>query len=94
MDLMVHPSRNMKDIGAEDDLNSADCFYDVSVKNIAAFCPCLKSLPEVKVKRFIVISLTKKCSKKPSRNFVLWLTLMTSILTTCSKLRKEKIQNV
>lgn len=27
-----------------------DCFCGVLVKNVAAFCPCLKSLPEAKVK--------------------------------------------
>jgi hypothetical protein len=33
--------------------------------------PCLKSLPKAKVKRFILIALTKEDSKKPSRDFVL-----------------------
>jgi hypothetical protein len=37
---MSHPSRNMKDIGAEGDLNSEDHSYDVLVKNVVAFCPC------------------------------------------------------
>ena len=65
------------------------------MKNVAAFCICLKSLPEAKVKRFILIALTKEVSKKPSIDFVLWFTLMKSILMKCSKLRKEKkIQNV
>ena len=56
-----------------------DCSCDILVKNVAAFCPCLKSLPEAKVKRFILIALTKEVSKKPSRDFVLWLSLMKSI---------------
>ena len=30
-----------------------DCFCGILVKNVAAFCPCLKSLPEAKVKRLI-----------------------------------------
>jgi hypothetical protein len=32
---MVHPTRNMEDIGIEDDLNTGD--HDVLVKNVAAF---------------------------------------------------------
>ena len=43
----------------------------VFVKNVAVFCLCLKSLPEAKVKGFILIALTKEVSKKPSRDFVL-----------------------
>jgi hypothetical protein len=38
-----------------------DCSCDISVLNVAAFCPCLKSLPEVKVKR--LIALRKEISK-------------------------------
>ena len=45
-----------------------DCFCGILVKNVAAFCPCLKSLPEAKVKRFILIALTKEVSKKPNRD--------------------------
>ena len=67
-----------------------DCFCGILVKNVADFCSCLKSLPEAKVKRFILIALTKEVSKKPSRDFVLWLSLMKSILNKYSKLRKEK----
>ena len=44
-----------------------DCFCGILMKNVAAFCPCLKSLPESKVKRFILISLTKEDWKKSSR---------------------------
>jgi hypothetical protein len=60
----------------------------------AAFCPCLKSLPESKVKRFILIALTKEVSKKPSRDFVLWLSLLKNVLNKCNKLRKEKMVQV
>ena len=58
---MGHPSRNMEDFVAEGDLNYADlaqevseknfrmwprdCSYDMLVNSVAAFCPCLKSLP-------------------------------------------------
>jgi hypothetical protein len=50
-----------------------DCFCDILVKNVAAFCRCLKSLPGAKVKRLKLIALTKEVSKEPSRDFVLWL---------------------
>jgi hypothetical protein len=83
---MVQSGRNMKDIGAESDLNCGgllaqkvsednfsmwprDCSCDILVKNVVTFCPCLKSLPEVNVKRFKVIELTEKVSKKPSIDF-------------------------
>ena len=46
-----------------------DCSCDILVKNVVTFCPCLKSLPEVNVKRFKVIELTEKVSKKPSIDF-------------------------
>ena len=62
---MGHPSRNIKDIGAEDYMNCGslaleiskeknfcmwlrDCSYEVLMKSISTFCPCLKSLPEAK----------------------------------------------
>ena len=37
-----------------------------------------------------LIALTKEVSKKPSRDFVLWLSLMKRSLNKHSKLRKEK----
>jgi hypothetical protein len=48
-----------------------DCFCGILVKNVVTFCPCLKSLPEAKVKRLGLIeltALTKEVSKKPSRD--------------------------
>jgi hypothetical protein len=71
-----------------------DFFCDVLVKNMAAFCCCLKRLPKAKTKRFIFIASTKEVSKKPNRDFVLWLSLMKNILNKHSKLRNEKIQNI
>jgi hypothetical protein len=56
------------------------------------FCPFLKSLPEVKVKRLRLIALTKEVSKSPRRDFVLWLSLMKRSLNKKSKLRKENIK--
>ena len=60
------------------------------MKSVHAFCPCLKSLPEAKIKRLIFIALIKEVSKKPNRDFILWFGLMKSILNKHSKLRKEK----
>jgi hypothetical protein len=58
------------------------------VKNTALFY--LKSIPEAKVKRFIFVAVTKKFSKKPSRDFVLWFSLMKTTLIKHCKLQKEK----
>jgi hypothetical protein len=63
---------------------------DILEKNVAAFCPCLKSLPEAKMKRFRLILLTKEISKQSSIGHILGFTLMEIILIRCSKLRKEK----
>jgi hypothetical protein len=32
-----------------------ECFCGILVNNVAPFCPCLKSVPETEVKRFILI---------------------------------------
>jgi hypothetical protein len=63
--LMGHTSRNMEDFVAESNLYCADLAQEVSEENFSmwhrdclwhfgeecvAFCPCLKSLPEAKVK--------------------------------------------
>jgi hypothetical protein len=37
-----------------------DCFCGISVKNMAIFYPCLKSLPKAKVKTLRLIALTKE----------------------------------
>jgi hypothetical protein len=60
---------------------------------VVAFCECLKSLPEAKVKRFRFIALTKKVPKQPGISSVVWLLkfpLMKSILIKRSNLSKEK----
>ena len=66
---------------------SRGCFCGILVKNMAAFCPCLRSLPETKVKRLRLIALTKEVSETPIIDSVLWLSLVKSILNKCSKLR-------
>ena len=45
--------------------------WDVLVKNVAAFCPCPKSLPEAKVKSFGLIPLAEEISKQGSANCVI-----------------------
>jgi hypothetical protein len=67
-----------------------DCFCIIFSKNVAAFCHCLKRLPKARVKSFILIAATKEVSKKPNRDFVLWLSLMKNILNKHSNLKKEK----
>jgi hypothetical protein len=68
-----------------------DHSYDFLLKNIDVFCPCPKSLPEAKAKRFIVIISTKEDSKGPSIDSVLCFILMTNIfIKHSSNLRKEK----
>ena len=39
---------------------------DILMKNVAAFCPCLKSWPETNVKSFKLILLTEEISKQPN----------------------------
>jgi hypothetical protein len=65
-------------------------FGGILVKNVATFSPCLTSLPQAKVKRLRLIALSKEVSKKPSRDFVLLLSVMKGSLNKHSKLRKEK----
>lgn len=40
-----------------------DCSCDILVEKMAAFCPCLKNLPEVKVKSFGLVLLAEENSK-------------------------------
>ena len=56
---------------------TSDHSHDILVKNVAAFCLCLKSLPEAKVKRFGLIPLAKKILKQPSVLSVVWLLIVT-----------------
>jgi hypothetical protein len=58
--------------------------------HLTSFYLSLKSVPEAKVKRFILIALTMEVSRKSNRDFVLWLSLRKNILNKHSKLRKEK----
>jgi len=71
---------------------SRDCSWDILVKNVVAFCSCLESLPEAKVKGSRLIALTKEVLQQSSLDSALWLTLMGSILIKRSKLRKESYE--
>jgi hypothetical protein len=51
----------------------------IFVKNVAIFCPCLKGLPEAKLKRLKLIELTKEVSKKAIMDFVLCLSIIKNI---------------
>jgi hypothetical protein len=101
---MSYPSVNIEDFVTESDVNHAelaqevlvenfnmwprDCFCGILVKNMANFCPCLRSLPEAKVKRLRLISLTKEVLKQQGVNSVVWLlkfTLMKNILMKGTK---------
>lgn len=43
-----------------------DCSCDILAKNVPAFCPFLKFLPEAKIKHFGLIALANEISKPPS----------------------------
>ena len=47
-------------VGKKVNMFSRDCFCNILVRNVAAFCHCLKNLPEAKVKRFKLIVLPRK----------------------------------
>lgn len=69
-----------------------DFSCDILVKNVDALCPCLKNLPEVKVKSFRLIALAKELSQQPSTDCLVihsWV-----FLIKCSKLRKDKYKTV
>jgi hypothetical protein len=83
----------MEDTGAVGDLNCGnlaqevskknvhmlprDCSYDILAKDVAASCPCLKSLPEVKLKTFGLIMLAAEISRQPNMDSVMWLLVFT-----------------
>ena len=50
-----------------------DYSCDILVKKVVTICPCLKSLPEAKMKRFGLILLAEELSKQPSIDCVMWL---------------------
>jgi hypothetical protein len=70
-----------------------DSLYDILVTHVAAFCSCLKSLHEAKakMKRIKLIALTKKDSENPSIFFVLWCTIIKTILIKLRKLREKRV---
>jgi hypothetical protein len=96
-DFITESDLNCADLAqevSEENFNvwSKNCFVVLQLKkkNVAAFYHYLKSLPEAKVKRFRLIALTKEVSEMLIIDFVLWLSLVKSILNKHSNLRKEK----
>jgi hypothetical protein len=89
--LIGHQYKNMEDIGAEDGLNCANLAQEVSVeKNFSmwhrdcllycddkcgSFMPLSEESPKAKVKRFILIVLTKEVSKSPAKTLFSGLVL-------------------
>ena len=59
-------------------------------KDCGYFLPLFEE-SETKVKRLRLIALTKEVSETPIIDFVLWLSLMKSVLNKHSKLRKKNI---
>ena len=49
----------------------------ILAKNVATFCPCLKTLSEAKMKKFGLILLADEISKQPSVDSVMWLLAVT-----------------
>ncbi|MGE9574350.1 hypothetical protein ACQP3C_25165, partial [Escherichia coli] len=49
---------------------------DSFVKNVDAFCTCPKSLPEAKVKSFVLMELGKEISKQTSIDSVVCLLML------------------
>lgn len=43
--------------------------YDTLAKNVAAFCPCPKNLPEAKLKGSGLLSLAEEISRQPNNNY-------------------------
>lgn len=55
-------------------LKNYSCY--ILVRKMAAICPCLKSLPDFKVKSFGLITLVEEISKQPSIDSVSWLQVL------------------
>ena len=63
-----------------------DCFCGILVKNVVTFCPCLKSLPEAKVKRLgliALIALRKETVKEISLRLTFTFSSLSIILRVC-----------
>ena len=69
---------------------------DILVKNVVVFCPCLKNLPEAKVKSFGLIPLAEEISKQPHIDSVMWLLviILRKIYNEKEQAEQGKLQNV
>ena len=68
-----------------------DGSFDILAKNVAAFCPCLKSFPETKSKIFGLILLAEKISKEPGIDSLVWLLVFTLRKTYNEKGQAEHV---
>ena len=68
---------------------------NITVKNVAAFWPCLKSLPEANVK-FWINFVTEEISKQSNIDTVVWLLVVTLMKVDNEKEQAEqgKLENV
>ena len=66
---------------------------DILVKNVAAFCPCSKSLLEAKVKSFILIPQTEEISEQPSIDFIVWLLAVTLMKIIMKRSRMSRVNS-
>ena len=93
---MGHISRNMKENGADNDLNCWGLSQEIPeetnfnmlpcdtlMENVGDFCRYMKSLLETKVKSFGLIPLAKEISKQPS---------IDSVISTLMRIYNEKEQ--
>jgi len=64
-----------------------DCFCCNLIKNGTGVCPCLKSLPEAKVKRFILITLTQKL---PAETLFSVLVSWKTFWSTIASIKRKK----
>jgi hypothetical protein len=61
---------------------------------MAAFCPCLESLPEAKMKRLKLIAVTMEVSEMLIIDFVFWLRLIKNILKSIASLEGKNIKYI
>lgn len=54
-------------------------FFHRLPKDVAAFCPCLKNMPEAKLEGFVLISVAEEFLRQPYIDCVMWLLVVTLI---------------
>ena len=66
-----------------------DHFCDMLVKNAAVFCPCLKSLPDAKLKNFHLMLLAEELLKQPHVDYAMRL-LVASLMQMYNEKRQAE----